>query len=87
MNTQQIESFSVLKMKSLDQIAPEAINGALIQAEARLEIWQKKSYYERVAMLARVADQMSDKTGQLSLLIALEIDKLLAQSHEEITLM
>jgi delta 1-pyrroline-5-carboxylate dehydrogenase len=87
MNTQKIDSFSVLKMKSLDQIAPETINYALMQAEARLEIWQKKSYYERVAMLARVVDQMPDKMGQLSLLIALEIDKLLAQSHEEIALM
>jgi acyl-CoA reductase-like NAD-dependent aldehyde dehydrogenase len=69
------------------ELSSDDVSSAMSQAEARLETWKNKSYYERIACLAKVADQMPNKTDLLSVMITFEINKLLAESYQEITLL
>jgi len=87
MSIQTINSLNNQINKTFEKIPFETIESAIAQAEKRLETWLNKSYYERVALLANIADHMPNKTDQLSKLITLEINKLLAQSSVEIALL
>ena len=78
---------NVFEIKGCQEIPAVLINAELAQAEKRLETWKNKSYYQRVASLAKAADLLPNQTDQLSMLIKAEIDSLLAQSYREIALL
>ncbi|MET3980272.1 acyl-CoA reductase-like NAD-dependent aldehyde dehydrogenase [Mucilaginibacter sp. UYP25] len=78
---------NVFETKRCQEISAVLIETELAQAEKRLETWENKSYYQKVASLAKVADLLPDHTDKLSVLIKAEIDFLLAQSYREIALL
>jgi acyl-CoA reductase-like NAD-dependent aldehyde dehydrogenase len=78
---------NVFELKGCKEIPAGLVDAKLAQAEQRLETWENKSYYQKVASLAKVADLLPDHTDQLSVLIKAEIDSLLAQSYREIALL
>lgn len=81
------ERFNVFELKGCREIPASLIDAELAQAEKRLETWENKSYYQKVASLAKVADLLPDQSGKLSKLIKDEIDKLLDQSYRDIALL
>ena len=78
---------NVFELKGCQEIPAGLIDAELAQAEKRLETWENKSYYQKVASLAKIADLLPDQSGKLSVLIKAEIDSLLAQSYREIALL
>ena len=85
---QQITThFNIFELKGCQEISASIVNAEIALAEKRLEIWENKSYYQKVASLAKIADLLPDQTGKLSILIKAEIDALLNQSCMEITLL
>jgi acyl-CoA reductase-like NAD-dependent aldehyde dehydrogenase len=78
---------NVFEMKGCQEIPAVLVDAELAQAEKRLETWENKSYYQKVASLAKMADMLPDNTDKLSVLIKAEIDSLLAQSYREIALL
>ena len=78
---------NIFEIKGCQEIPSVLVDAELAQAEKRLETWENKSYYQKVASLAKVADLLPDHTDQLSVLIKAEIDALLAQSYREIALL
>ena len=82
MNTQTIDPFNNQFTEICKAIAPETVDTAINQAKKRLEIWRKKSYDERAALLHQVADQMRDKKDPLSKLVIKEIDTILAKGYD-----
>lgn len=79
--------FNIDLIKTLEKIPEAVVDSAMAPAEKRMDTWLKKGYYERVAVLAKIADQIPDKTNQRFQLINLEINKLLKQSSVEIALL
>jgi acyl-CoA reductase-like NAD-dependent aldehyde dehydrogenase len=79
--------FNIFELKGCQEISKDVIDSKIVQAEKRLETWEKKSYYQKVASLAKIADLLPDQTGSLSVLIKAEIDGLLAQSYRDISLL
>jgi len=79
--------FHIFQVKACQKIPAAVVDAELARAEERLEVWENKSYYHRVASLANIADLLPDQTDQLSLLVKAEIDALLAQSYREIALL
>lgn len=84
---QLTKNFNVFETNQSRQIPAEIVESELARAEIRLETWENKSYYQKVASLAKVADLLPDKTDQLSIFIKAEIDTLLAQSYRDIALL
>ena len=80
-------NISGCKPDGFKEVTPEIIKSEISRAEQRLEVWQNKNYYQKVASLAKAADMMPNKTDQLSQLVKAEIDELLAQSYREIALL
>ncbi|AMR30008.1 hypothetical protein A0256_00550 [Mucilaginibacter sp. PAMC 26640] len=78
---------NVFEIKGCQEIPAVLVDAELALAEERLETWENKSYYQKVASLAKVADELPNRTDQLSVLIKAEIDSLLAQSYREIALL
>ena len=74
-------------IKILEKSSMAAIDSAIAEAEKRLDIWLKNGYYERVVLLANMAEQMPNKTDGHFQLINFEINKLLKQSSVEIGLL
>ena len=87
MSLQTLSNLNVFEKKGCQKIPAALIDAELTQAEQRLESWANKTYYQKVASLAKMADLLPDQTDQLSVLIKAEIDALLAQSYLEITLL
>ena len=65
---------------------PETIDTAIDLLKDKIDAWRNKSCSERVASLHIIADQVRFKSDELSKLITLEVDKLLAQSHAKLAL-
>ncbi|HEK19605.1 hypothetical protein [Mucilaginibacter sp. 44-25] len=63
------------------------VDEELARAEERLEMWENKKYYQKVASLAKIADLLPDQSGNLFVLIKAEINNLLIQSYREIALL
>jgi len=66
------------------EVPKAAIDYKVHQWGNRQDNWRNKSYDERAASLHHIAGQLRNQTDQLSRLITLEIDDLLAQNHPEI---
>ncbi|MFD1256639.1 hypothetical protein ACFQ3S_07505 [Mucilaginibacter terrae] len=77
-------SLNIFEIKGCQSIPALLVDSELALAEKRLEKWESKSYYQKVASLAKVADMLPNDTDQLSVLIKAEIDSLLAQSYRDI---
>ena len=77
-------SLNVFEKKSCHEISEAVVDNELALAEKRLETWENKSYYQKVASLAKVADLLKDPGDRLSVLIKAEIDSLLNRSYQEI---
>lgn len=87
MNLQLHTHFNIFDVEGRKEISPELVDSELARAERRLENWENKSYYQKVASLAKIADMLPNQTDQLSILIKAEIDSLLAQSYRDIVLL
>ncbi|AMR30158.1 hypothetical protein A0256_01355 [Mucilaginibacter sp. PAMC 26640] len=87
MVSQTLKPFNVFELKGCREIPAALVDTELANAEQRLENWENKSYYQKVASLAKIADLLPDQSGKLSLLIKEETDHLLAQSYRDIALL
>jgi len=73
-------------MNPFEDKDPETIETAIDLLKHKIDAWCNKSCSERAASLHLIADQVRFKSDELSKLITLEVDKLLAQSHAELAL-
>ena len=73
-------------MQNFEEINPETIDSAIDLLKNKIDAWCNKSCSERAASLHIIADQVRFKSDELSKLITLEVDKLLAQSYAEVAL-
>ena len=73
-------------MINIKERDPETIDSAIDGLKNKIDTWCNKSCSERAASLHIIADQVRFKSDELSKLITLEVDKLLAQSKAEIAL-
>jgi succinate-semialdehyde dehydrogenase/glutarate-semialdehyde dehydrogenase len=74
------------RMANFKDIHPETIDSAIDLLKDKIDAWCNKSCRERAASLRIIADQVRFKSDELSKLITLEVDKLLAESKAEIAL-
>jgi|GEM_PF-3824122 len=80
-------SFNVFELKGCRELPAELVDAELVQAEKRLQAWENNNHYQKVALLAKIADLLPDQSGKLSVLIKAEIDALLNRSFREIALL
>jgi len=73
-------------MQNFEEVNPETIDSAIDLLKDKIDAWYNKSCSERATSLHVIADQVRFKSDELSKLITLEVDKLLAQSYAEVAL-
>ena len=73
-------------MTIFEDANPETIDSAIDLLKDKIDTWCNKSCSERAASLHIIADEVRFKSDELSKLITLEVDQLLAQSNAEIAL-
>ena len=78
--------FKQVTMIEFEEKEPETIDLAIDLLKNKIDAWCNKSCSERAASLHIIADQVRFRSDELSKLITLEVDKLLAQSHAELAL-
>lgn len=86
MEIQTINPFNNKVVESYDEMTPEAVVAKISIADEAFQHWRKTSFIERAEILHKVADLMRSQLDHLAGLITLEMGKLLAQSHGEISL-
>ncbi|MFN7122390.1 MAG: NAD-dependent succinate-semialdehyde dehydrogenase [Hydrogenophaga sp.] len=74
-------------VKSFDDIDDAQLESKLTAAQACFEqVWRRKSFAERKAVLSRAAALMRERTQEFAQLITIEMGKLIAQSEGEVKL-
>jgi succinate-semialdehyde dehydrogenase / glutarate-semialdehyde dehydrogenase len=73
-------------VKSFDEMTDTALEAAVAQAARTYTSWRTTTYGERASVLQKVAVLMRKNKDALATMITLEMGKLIAQAHGEITL-
>ena len=73
-------------MTIFEDTDPKTIDSAIDLLKDKIDAWCHKSCSERAASLHIIADQFRFKSDELSKLLTLEVDKLLAESNAEMAL-
>lgn len=84
MPIQTINPYNNKVIKTFDEITDAALEKKIAKAHKTFQRWRHSEIADRAQLLQKVADLMRQNKAELSMLITLEMGKLIAQSEAEI---